>query len=226
MSGSQELKCPKCGAKIFYTDAQCLSCGARLDQGRIVAEQPGQPPAPPVPTTDMPVTPPTPTPVTPAPVPGPATPPGGILSSAVLDPLGAAVNTSGEQGMVPPEVEQLGFNWGAFFLTWIWALAHQAWLGAALGFLLGFPVGSIILGITGNRWAWQNRHFASLEEFQAVQRAWAKWGLILFIIQIVLSIVVVVVVVALTVGGASWYADMLEQFENMGPPSPPPAPMP
>jgi len=32
-----ELKCPSCGAKVYLADAQCLSCGARLDEGKLAA---------------------------------------------------------------------------------------------------------------------------------------------------------------------------------------------
>ena len=35
MVPSGKLTCPRCGADIVYTDAQCMSCGARLDQGRL-----------------------------------------------------------------------------------------------------------------------------------------------------------------------------------------------
>lgn len=32
---SSDLKCPACGERVFASDQQCLSCGARLDEGRI-----------------------------------------------------------------------------------------------------------------------------------------------------------------------------------------------
>ncbi len=32
---SSDLKCPACGEKVFASDQQCLSCGARLDEGRL-----------------------------------------------------------------------------------------------------------------------------------------------------------------------------------------------
>ncbi|MCD6360741.1 MAG: hypothetical protein J7M38_07730 [Armatimonadetes bacterium] len=31
-----ELRCPACGARIFKSDQQCLSCGAKLDEGKLV----------------------------------------------------------------------------------------------------------------------------------------------------------------------------------------------
>ncbi len=33
MADNQRLTCPRCSANILYTDAQCLSCGVRLDEG-------------------------------------------------------------------------------------------------------------------------------------------------------------------------------------------------
>lgn len=37
--------CPRCGGTIYLTDDQCLSCGARLDAGRLVEAVPGAVPA-------------------------------------------------------------------------------------------------------------------------------------------------------------------------------------
>lgn len=36
MTQQQELRCPQCGAKIYLTDSECLSCRAKLDEGRLV----------------------------------------------------------------------------------------------------------------------------------------------------------------------------------------------
>ncbi len=38
MTDQQELSCPNCGARIYATDAQCVSCGVRLDEGPPVDE--------------------------------------------------------------------------------------------------------------------------------------------------------------------------------------------
>ncbi len=35
-SAGSEMKCPSCGEKIYATDQHCLSCGVRLDEGRLV----------------------------------------------------------------------------------------------------------------------------------------------------------------------------------------------
>ncbi len=47
---------------------------------------------------------------------------------------------------------------------------------------------AIYLGIKGNRIMAANRQFASLADFVAVQTAWAKWGLIVFVVSVLLGI--------------------------------------
>ena len=86
-------------------------------------------------------------------------------------------NTSGTVGVAtPPEIRRL--NWGAFFLGWIWCLAHGVWLGLILSIFLS-GIGNFILLFKGNEWAWQARKWESAEAFNNSQRAWAIAGLIL-----------------------------------------------
>lgn len=84
----------------------------------------------------------------------------------------------GKSGPFPAELN--GWNWGAFFMGWIWALGMSNVIGFLLCFFLS-GIGSIIVGIKGNEWAWKSRQFTSVEEFRAVQHAWAVWGVVLFI---------------------------------------------
>lgn len=90
-------------------------------------------------------------------------------------------NNSG-QGKVdyyPPGVT--GWSWGAFFLNWIWAIGNRTWIGLlALIPYVGFVM-SIILGIYGRKWAWQNKRWESVEHFQAVQRKWSFWGVFIVV---------------------------------------------
>ena len=97
-----------------------------------------------------------------------------------------AGNTSGmgAQSVVPPEIR--GWNWGAFFLNWIWSIGNQVWIGL-LALVLGLIM-SIILGVKGSEWAWQNRRWESVEQFKRVQNTWAVWGLVVFIVSIVISV--------------------------------------
>ncbi len=118
--------------------------------------------------------PPTPPALTPDHDPVPAAAPTGVTS--------AAAAASGVNGPFPAELH--GWNWGAFFFTWIWGLAHSVWISLVvllsfipiIGWILGFGM-SIALGLKGNEWAWQHRKFESVEQFKKVQHAWAKWAL-------------------------------------------------
>jgi hypothetical protein len=86
----------------------------------------------------------------------------------------------------PPKIQ--GWNWGAFFLGWIWAISHNTWIGLltlvpSFGFIM-----NIVLGVKGNEWAWQNRQFESVEQFKAVQKAWTIWGIVYVTCSLISSI--------------------------------------
>ena len=87
-------------------------------------------------------------------------------------------NTSGQgpASQVPPEIQR--WNWGAFLLNWIWGIGNNAWL-ALLVFvpLFGF-IWLFVVGAKGSEWAWRNKRWDSVAQFQATQRKWAKWGVV------------------------------------------------
>jgi hypothetical protein len=76
------------------------------------------------------------------------------------------------------EAELKKWNWGAFLLTFIWGMAH----GVMRSFLVFVPFYGFyewfMLGLHGNRWAWEKRRWESVEKFHQSQRSWAKWGII------------------------------------------------
>ena len=86
-----------------------------------------------------------------------------------------------------------GFNWGACLLTPVWGFYHNAtavsvvWIILALvpgiGFILT-SVLSIICGIKGNDWAWDNNEWKDIDEMHYVQRKWAMAGIITEIVLI------------------------------------------
>jgi len=106
---------------------------------------------------------------------------------------------------VPDEIK--GWNWGAFFLGWIWGIGNKVWIALlTLILLVSFipityimfavikmPHGaeaptlillvsilfivSIVLGMKGNEWAWRNKKWDSIEHFRRTQRAWAIVGI-------------------------------------------------
>lgn len=77
------------------------------------------------------------------------------------------------------------FNWGAFGLTAYWGIGNKVYLGL-LGFIPFFNfIWMFICGFKGNKWAWENGDYQSVEEFNKVQNTW-KWpGIIVFIVQTV-----------------------------------------
>jgi hypothetical protein len=81
-----------------------------------------------------------------------------------------------------------GWNWGAFFLTWVWGVANGVpkalW---ALVPLWGI-VYAFILGAKGNQWAWEGGNWESIEQFRATQKRWAIWGAIIFAVLVILYI--------------------------------------
>ena len=82
----------------------------------------------------------------------------------------------GALSQIPPEIR--GWNWGGFLLTWIWGIGNNVWW-SFLVFIpyLGFMVMPWVLAFKGNQWAWQSRHWDSVEHFKRAQHTWAMWGL-------------------------------------------------
>lgn len=91
------------------------------------------------------------------------------------------------------------FNWGACLLSWIWGLGNRSYITLIIfpiailsiipvvGFII--QIGAIIwFGINGNKWAWQNKRWNSIEEFHRVQKKWAIAGVIVAIIVLLLYI--------------------------------------
>jgi len=80
-----------------------------------------------------------------------------------------------------------GWNWGACLATplGIWPFAHRLRrLAIAAAVISVTPVAAVFvlafaiyLGKHGNELAWRHRPFRSLEEFQATQLAWRRWGI-------------------------------------------------
>ncbi len=115
----------------------------------------------------------------------------------------AMVNTSGQKGAVPPEIEGMGWSWGGFGVNWIWCITHGM-VGWGIGMLLLsmfcgiFALPAVIyLGVSGNKLAWQNRRYESIEHFKATERVWAKWGIGLFIASLLFLVVYVVAIIAM-----------------------------
>jgi hypothetical protein len=108
---------------------------------------------------------------------------------------------------IPDELTR-GWNWGAFLLPVFWVFWNAnttlRWItvgaavlaflssGIGLGFFLGLGI-SIYLGLYGNRVAARDRRFSNTEEFVQVQRAWARWGILVLVLTLGAWMLVVLV---------------------------------
>jgi hypothetical protein len=90
-------------------------------------------------------------------------------------------NTSGTgaRAVVPPEVDR--WNWGAFFLNWIWGVAHNTFIALLMFVPLVNFVMLFVLGAKGSAWAWRNKRWDSVEEFRQAQRRWAIAGAVVWV---------------------------------------------
>jgi hypothetical protein len=111
----------------------------------------------------------------------------------------SSTNTSGQgpSSPVPPEIQD--WNWGAFFLTWVWGVGNKVWL--SLLALIPVPlVGlgmSILLGIKGNEWAWQSKKWESIEQFRRTQRIWMYWGIASLMAPFILILGIALIVIGI-----------------------------
>ena len=90
-------------------------------------------------------------------------------------------NTSGQYHNIDVPAEIRKWNWGAFFLNWIWGLGNSTYISL----LMFVPFVNIampfVLGAKGSEWAWKHRHWESVAQFKKVQRQWAIAGLLVFV---------------------------------------------
>ena len=109
--------------------------------------------------------------------------------------FGNGINNSGQPGaQLPAELQ--GVNIGAFFLNWIWAIAHNYWLGLLCLVPCVGTVMAFVLLFKGNEFAWQNRRWDSIEQFKEVQHKWMLWGVGLTVASCVLYGIAVAISVA------------------------------
>ena len=98
-----------------------------------------------------------------------------IHESAPTCPQCGAPQAFESQGDAIPDGVR-GWSWGAFLLTWIWAIGNRTWIGLlALVPYVGIGV-AIWLGIKGREVAWKNASWDSVEHFNRVQKKWSQWA--------------------------------------------------
>jgi hypothetical protein len=91
-------------------------------------------------------------------------------------------NTSGhgEAAVIPEEIK--GWNWGAFWFTWIWGLFNRSYVALLVFIPILNLIVSFYLGAKGNELAWRNRIWESTEEFFSEQRLWSIAGWIIAVL--------------------------------------------
>lgn len=81
-----------------------------------------------------------------------------------------------------------GWNWGAFFFSWIWGIFNKVWI-SLLAFVPG--VGIImpfVLGFKGTEWAWKaSGGTKTVDEFRTNQHRWAVAGFTVLVVVLVLG---------------------------------------
>ncbi len=110
-------------------------------------------------------------------------------------------NDSGTGSMAQLPAQLKGLSFGAFALSFWWSIFNKSYIGLLC--LVPY-VGSVmpfVLLFKGNEWAWQNRRFDSIEHFQAVQKSWNTWGIVVFSISAVFF--VIALIAGLLGGGGS-----------------------
>ncbi len=109
-----------------------------------------------------------------------------------VSPKSIFQNNSGQGKLAALPPQLYGWNWGAFFLTWIWGIGNNT----QIAFLTWIPLVNFVmifmLGAKGNEWAWQNKRWKSIEHFKKVQKLWVTWGFALFILGMLFLFIVII----------------------------------
>lgn len=84
------------------------------------------------------------------------------------------------------------WSWGGFFFGWLWAICNGIYWPLIIfipivGWVAAIVI-NIMLGINGNRWAWEKKHWHSIEHFERVQKQWAQAALWFFLISIIVGV--------------------------------------
>lgn len=82
------------------------------------------------------------------------------------------------------------WNWGGFFATWVWSIAHKTYWPLLIIIAVFIPylgqiaslVLSVYLGLNGSKIAWKKGNYSDFAAFVNAQKKWAIFGFLLFII--------------------------------------------
>lgn len=90
------------------------------------------------------------------------------------------VSGLGKESIVPQEIQK--WNWGAFFLNWIWGIGNSTYIALLMFVPFVNVIMLFVLGAKGSKWAWQKRTWRDIEHFQRTQKKWAISGVILWFV--------------------------------------------
>ncbi len=107
-----------------------------------------------------------------------------------------------------PHSDLLKFNWGAFFGTWIWGLFNKSyktlWMIPLSLLFAGFPF-ALICGMKGNKWAYKNKNYESLEKLHKSQETQSIVWTIIFPFLFIFTFIAFVFAAAQAVSTYSQY---------------------
>jgi len=96
------------------------------------------------------------------------------------------------------EARTLGWNWGGFFIPYLWLVGHGR-LGAGLFLMLSlgipfagflhvflYPAAALYLGFNGYELAWKHQPYHSVEQLREREREWTMWGIFLAVLTFLL----------------------------------------
>lgn len=92
--------------------------------------------------------------------------------------------------IIPENVK--GWSWGAFVFSWLWGIPNRSFL--TLFTLVPYVglVWNFVCGAKGKEWAWQNKKWNSIEEFNNVQKVWDIAGSYTLVFFLVASIALII----------------------------------
>lgn len=95
------------------------------------------------------------------------------------------------------------FNWGAFFGTWIWGIVNKSYYTFWYWILWWTPIGfyyKLICGLKGNEWAYKNRNWESVEQFNRAQEKQTLVFTILSVLVFPVLMFILVLAIACIIG--------------------------
>jgi transposase len=79
------------------------------------------------------------------------------------------------------------WSWAGFTLYPIWGFFNGCWWAFLVSIFFGWTfIPNIIFGISGRRWAWENRTWSSARSFNETQRSWDNASIAILIISIII----------------------------------------